>query len=84
MLNTSVASYRQHLYSALEKYGIERHTPHDGRHTFSRLCEKYHVSENDRKRMLGHSFGSDITNAIYGHRAIEDLREEIEKIEICR
>lgn len=84
MLNTSVVSYRTHLYSALEKYGVAKHTPHDGRHTFSRLCEKYQVRENDRKRMLGHSFGSDITNSIYGHRTTEDLREEIEKIEICR
>lgn len=43
------------------------------------LCEKYNVKENDRKRMLGHSF-RDITNAVYGHRDLEDLREEIEKI----
>ena len=33
--------------------------------------------------MLGHSFGSDITNRIYGHRTLEDLRVEIEKIKIC-
>jgi integrase len=60
--------------------GISRHTPHDCRHTFSRLCEKYGVPEADRKRMLGHSFGSDITNAVYGHRTIEELRASIEKI----
>lgn len=34
---------------------------------FSRLCEKYEVKENDRKRMLGHSFSGDITNRVYGH-----------------
>lgn len=84
MLNMTTVYYRKNLYLTLEKYGIKRHTPHDGRHTFSRLCEKFHVSDNDRKRMLGHSFGTDITNGIYGHRAIEDLRAEIEKIEICR
>lgn len=76
-------TYRKELYAALEKYGIQKHTPHDGRHTFSRLCEKYKVNENDRKRMMGHSFGSDITNAVYGHRTVEDLRIEIEKIQIC-
>lgn len=59
--------------------GDPKHTPHDCRHTFSMLCEKYNVKENDRKRMLGHSF-RDITNAVYGHRDLEDLREEIEKI----
>lgn len=38
--------------------------------------------KNDRKRMLGHSFGSDITNAVYGHRTLEELRSEIEKIKV--
>lgn len=57
------------------------HSSHDCRHTFSTLCEKYGVRENDRKRMLGHSFGDDITNGIYGHREIEDLRTQIEKIQ---
>ena len=56
------------------------HTSHDCRHTFSALCEKYGVNENDRKRMMGHSFRDDITNAVYGHRSVEDLRKEIEKI----
>ena len=74
--------FRNKMYDALDRLGMERHTPHDCRHTFSRLCEKYKVSENDRKRMLGHSFGNDITNKIYGHRTIEDLRGEIEKIKV--
>lgn len=68
------------MYSTLEELGIKKHTPHDCRHTFSALCEKYGVNENDRKRMMGHSFGSDITNGIYGHRTTEELRTEIEKI----
>ena len=75
--------FRLDMYEFLPSLGIDKHTPHDCRHTFSRLCEKYKVSENDRKRMMGHSFGADITNGIYGHRTVEDLREEIEKIKIC-
>jgi len=81
MLKGSPDYFRQPMYDKLESLGIEKHTPHDCRHTFSRLCEKYKVNENDRKRMLGHSFGNDITNRIYGHRTLEDLREEIEKIQ---
>lgn len=46
----------------------------------SRLCEQYGVNENDRRRMMGHSFGSDITNGTYGHRTVEQLRNEIIKI----
>lgn len=44
------------------------------------LCEKYGVSENNRKRMMGHSLGAAITNAKYGHRPLEELRYELEKI----
>lgn len=73
------------FYPTLERLGIvgdPKHTPHDCRHTFSALCEKYGVRENDRKRMLGHSFGNDVTNAVYGHRTLEELRAEIEKIKV--
>lgn len=72
-----------HFYPTLDRLHIRdkyNHTPHDCRHTFSKLCERYGVRENDRKRMMGHSFPNDVTNAIYGHRDLEDLRSEIEKI----
>lgn len=74
--------FRKNMYSAMSDLGLGKHTPHDCRHTFSALCEKYGVNENDRKRMLGHSFGNDITNGIYGHRSLDDLREQIEKIQV--
>ncbi len=78
------AKFRASMYDTLKNFGIQKHTPHDCRHTFSWLCEKYRVSENDRKRMLGHKF-QDVTNAVYGHRTVEELRDEIEKIKppIC-
>lgn len=82
LLSCTPQDFRLKMYAKLAELGIEKHTPHDCRHTFSALCEKYGVNENDRKRMLGHSFGNDITNSIYGHRSVEDLRKEIEKI-IC-
>lgn len=80
LLHCSVSVFRKNMYTTLEDIGMSRHTPHDCRHTFSMLCERYGVNENDRKRMLGHSFGNDITNRIYGHRTLDDLREELEKI----
>lgn len=83
LMPITTAKWRQQMYAVQEELGIQRHTPHDCRHTFSMLCEKYRVNENDRKRMMGHSFGNDITNAVYGHRELEDLRTEIEKIQIC-
>ena len=83
ILNVATGTFRSNMYDVLESLKIDKHTPHDCRHTFSKLCEDFKVSENDRKRMLGHSFGSDITNRVYGHRDLEDLRVEIEKIKIC-
>lgn len=83
LLPIAPVTLRHKSYPVLESLNIQRHTPHDCRHTFSALCEKYKVSENDRKRMMGHTF-DDVTNKVYGHRSVEDLREEIEKIKICR
>lgn len=88
LLGCSDQDFRQRMYNKLSELGIDyttdgkKHTPHDCRHTFSALCEHFNVNENDRKRMMGHSFGSDITNAKYGHRTIEELRTEIEKIKV--
>ena len=70
----------------MEEIGIDgggrHHTPHSCRHTFSRLCETYGVREADRKRMLGHAFPGDITNGVYAHRTLDELRTEIEKIKV--
>lgn len=79
----SANKFRANMYTKLQELGIAKHTPHDCRHTFSKLCEHYEVNENDRKRMLGHSFGQDITNKKYGHRDLNDLMNEICKIKIC-
>ena len=83
LLPYTTANFRTDMTRIVESLGIRnepKHTPHDCRHTFSRLCEKYGVRENDRARMLGHEF-KDVTNKVYGHRSLEDLRTEIEKIQ---
>lgn len=84
LLPNSVSDFRKSMYAKLSELGIPHHTPHDCRHTFSWLCEHYCVNENDRKRMLGHSFSGDITNGTYGHRTVEELMREICKIQSCR
>lgn len=81
-LPISPAVFRKRMRDTLKGLKIAEHTPHDCRHTFSCLCERYKVNEADRKRMMGHSFGSDITNGIYGPRTVDELRVEIEKIKI--
>ena len=75
-------TFRRNMYLTLEQLGIERHTPHDCRHTFSMLCDKYHVDHIAKKKLLGHSLGNDISNGIYGHWDYDMLRQEIEKIQV--
>lgn len=56
------------------------HHPHDCRHTFGTLCDRFEVKPECTKQMLGHRF-QDITNRIYIHRELEVLREQIKKID---
>ena len=82
MLTVTPTTFRKFMYPALEEIGVSKHTPHDCRHTFNTMCDRYGVEERDKKLMLGHAF-QDVTNKVYLHRNIEDLREQIEKIQIC-
>ena len=78
-LNDS-SKYRKELYKLLNELGIQKHTPHDCRHTFSWLCDECGVDNLSKKLMLGHSIGNDVTDRVYGHRDIERLRKEIAKL----
>ena len=76
------------FYPVLEQLGInitasgKKHTPHDCRHTFSWLCDKYKVDELSKHLLMGHSLGNDVEKSVYGHRTIDELRVEINKIQI--
>lgn len=76
------------FYPMLQELGIavtlsgKKHTPHDCRHTFSWLCDKYKVDELSKHLMMGHSLGGDIEKSVYGHRTIDELRTEINKIKV--
>lgn len=74
--------FRIQFSDALLAIGIRNHTPHDCRHTFSWLCDKYKVDSLSKKMLMGHALGTDVTDLKYGHRTIEELRAEINKI--CR
>ena len=76
------------FYPTLERLGIattrngKKHTPHDCRHTFSWLCDKYQVDELSKHLLMGHSLGKDVEKTVYGHRTYEQLYAEIQKIEV--
>lgn len=87
--NFRVANFRTtFFYPTLKRLGIsftddgKKHTPHDCRHTFSWLCDKYKIDELSKHLLMGHSPGKDIEKAVYGHRTLDELRNEISKIQI--
>ena len=76
------------FYPTLERLGIavtqngKKHTPHDCRHTFSWLCDKYKMDELSKHLIMGHSLGKDVEKSVYGHRTYEELYNEIQKIQV--
>lgn len=52
---------------------------HDTRHTCATWLDNAEVNENARKMVLGHSRDG-VTNAVYTHKTLHQLRKAIEKI----
>ncbi len=76
----STSQFRRDMKQKLKELGLRILTPHSCRHTFNRLLEKAGVGETDRKRLMGHSLKGDLLNETYGHRGLEELRTELEKV----
>lgn len=85
-LKFGVDTYRTNFYTTLDSLGIgvssknTKHTPHDCRHTFSWLCDKYKVDDTSKHLLMGHVVKGDVEKKVYAHRTLEELRAEIEKI----
>lgn len=56
-----------------------KYTPHDCRHTCATLMDNAEVNYNAKRRILGHAC-SDVTNGVYTHKDIRQLRKAINKI----
>lgn len=55
------------------------HLPHDTRHTFATLADKYKLNDNITKKIIGHKI-EDITKGLYTHYELSELITEIDKI----
>lgn len=58
----------------------QEYTPHYTRHTFISKAKSVNMNEYILKLIVGHEI-KDITEHVYTHREIEDLKQEIEKID---
>lgn len=75
--------YYQKYYEFFGEYceytGI-KHTPYDMRHTFTTMAKEADMNEYIVKLIIGHHI-QDLTERVYTHRTIENLRKELEKID---
>lgn len=71
--------YRKRFEKAMKRLNLE-HRPHETRHTFATLAKAAGMDEYILKLIMGHAI-EDITEKVYTHRTIEQLKTEIEKIE---
>lgn len=55
------------------------HKPHDTRHTFATLGHRYGLNDLTLKKIMGHT-PDGITQKVYTHISIDEMRQEIEKI----
>lgn len=80
------SKFRNYFYKTLNSLGLStsmsgtKHTPHDCRHTFSWLCDKYGVDDLSKHLLMGHSLGNSIEKSVYGHRTFDELKIQVEKI----
>lgn len=54
------------------------HKPHDTRHTFISIAKEYGMNEYILKMLVGHAI-QDLTERVYTHRSLEQLKKEMEK-----
>lgn len=69
-------SGKQRVMTAIRGTG---HTTHDCRHTCATLLDNFGANPNAIRRILGHA-GGDVTDRVYTHKAIRQLRKAINLI----
>ena len=71
--------YRNRFNKVMLKFNM-KHRPHDCRHTFITKAKDAGINEYVLKLIVGHTI-NDVTEKVYTHRELENLKEEIEKIQ---
>lgn len=72
--------YRKRFQKVMDRLKMN-HRPHETRHTFITKAKESNVDEYILKLIVGHAI-EDITEKVYTHRTIEQLKAEMNKIQI--
>lgn len=70
--------YRKRFQKVMDRLKMKHH-PHETRHTFITKAKSCNVDEYILKLIVGHAI-EDITEKVYTHRTIEQLKSEMAKI----
>ncbi len=71
--------YEERWKIIMEQLGMPDHRPHDCRHTFATLMDNAGANKVSIKRIMGHA-SKDITDKIYTHKDIEELKKAVDLI----
>lgn len=69
--------YCQLWYPVMRLINATGHTTHDCRHTVATLLDNAGANETAKRRILGHA-GGDVTERVYTHKGLRQLRKCIE------
>ena len=75
----SYATYCKLWSQVMHRIRDDSHTTHDCRHTLATLMDNAEVNEVAKRRILGHA-GGDVTDAVYTHKGLRQLRKAIERV----
>lgn len=70
---TAPTTFRLRLIKACEKYGMAKHIPHDGRHTFATMASNYRLNDVTVRLIVGHSRWRNTLKSVYTHKTQEQL-----------
>ncbi len=73
----SYSRYCAVWHSVMKIVNATGHTTHDCRHTLATLLDNADANENAKRRILGH-VGGDVTERVYTHKGLRQLRKCIE------
>lgn len=73
----SYSNYCISWCSVMHLIHAEGHTTHDCRHTVATLLDNAGANETSKRRILGHA-GGDVTERVYTHKGLRQLRKCIE------
>lgn len=78
LFNMNYEQYRYSYSKIMKKLGMQ-HKPHETRHTFISKAKEVGMDEYCLKLIVGHAI-DDLTERVYTHRQIEQLKSEMDKI----